>query len=409
MKEKINVAVIGIGNRGSGMLSTICKMDDVNVIGVCDAYGDRAEDGVRRVEEAKGTTPFSTTNYKEIFELEGLDSVYIATDWSTHVTIAIEAMQHGIPAASEVGGAFTLDECWEIVDTYEKTGVWAMFMENCCYGERELMVHNMVRDGKFGKIVACSGKYAHDLREEITYGTKNRHYRLRNYLSRNCENYPTHALGPIAKLLEINHGNRFISLSSTCSGSNGLKAYVKKHKDLHDELKGKEFAQADIVKTYIKTERGELIDLTLDTCLPRFYSRGYTIRGIKGLYQEDGDIVYLDQKNHIAHEWEQKHFWGNAKRYAKKYNHDLWKNTTKEMMEAGHGGMDWHVLRAWIETVKNGTLPPIDVYDMAAWMCITALSEQSLKNGGEVVEIPDFTRGKYKNRTDEADGNYKIK
>ena len=409
MKEKIKVAVIGIGNRGSGMLSTICMMDDVDVIGVCDEYEDRAQDGIRRVEEKKGYKPFATTNYKEIFELEGLDSVYIATDWSTHVKIAIEAMKKGIPAASEVGGAYTLEECWEVVDTYEKTGVWAMFMENCCYGERELMIHNMVRDYKFGKIVACSGIYAHDLRNEICYGTKNRHYRLRNYIARNCENYPTHALGPIAKLLDINRGNRFVSLTSVCSGSNGLKDYVKKNKDLHDELKKTEFAQADIVKTFIKTERGEVIDLTLDTCLPRFYSRGYTIRGLKGLYQEDGDIVYLDREPHTNHEWDQSYFWGNANRNEKKYNHDLWKNTTKEMMEAGHGGMDWHVLRAWVETVKNGTLPPIDVYDMAAWTCITALSEQSLKNNGETVEIPDFTRGKYKNREPQDETPYTIK
>ncbi len=409
MKEKINVAVIGLGGRGRGMLGIIASMKDVNVIGVCDAYEDRTEDGKKKVEDIQGHTPFASTNYKDILALEGLDSVYIATDWSTHVRIAIDAMKNGVPAASEVGGAYTLDECWEIVDTYEKTGVWAMMMENCCYGEREMMVHNMVRDGKLGKIVACSGKYAHDLREEICYGTRDRHYRLRNYLSRNCENYPTHALGPIAKLLEINRGNRFVSLASVCTDSSSLPAYVKKHKDLHDELKGKEFAQSDIVKTYIKTERGELIDLTLDTSLPRFYSRGYTIRGVKGLYQEDGDIIFLDQKSHRDHEWTQKHFWGNAKRYAKKYNSELWREPTQEMLEAGHGGMDWHVIRAWVETVKNGTLPPIDVYDLAAWMCITALSEQSLKNGGMTVEVPDFTRGKYKNRTDEAEGIYAIK
>ena len=100
MKEKINVAVIGLGNRGRGMLGTICMMDDVNVIGVCDAYEDRTQNGIERVQKEKGNTPFGTTNYKEIFELEGLDSVYIATDWSTHVKIAIEAMKAGIPAAS---------------------------------------------------------------------------------------------------------------------------------------------------------------------------------------------------------------------------------------------------------------------------------------------------------------------
>lgn len=410
MKDKIKVAVIGVGGRGHGMIGTIDNMkDDVQIIGVCDLYEDRVENAQKRVLEETGFKPFGTTDYQKILKLDGLDSVYIASDWSTHVRIAIDAMKAGIPAAMEVGGAYTIDECWELVNTYEKTGTWAMIMENCCYGEREMMVHNMVRQGLLGKIVFCSGQYAHDLREEVSYGTKKRHYRLRNYLSRNCENYPTHELGPIAKILEINRGNRMVSMSSVCSGSYGLKEYIQNHEDLHEELLGKEFAQSDVVKTFIKTERGELIELTLDTTLPRYYSRGFTIRGTKGMYNEDGDTVYFDEPEFRKGEWEQKNFWGKAAEYAEQYNSPLWKNTTEEMLNAGHGGMDWHVLRAWVESVKNDTLPPIDVYDAASWMSITALSDISLKNGGQTVEIPDFTRGKYKNREPLTENGYEIK
>lgn len=410
MKDKIKVAVIGVGCRGNGMVGTINKMnEDVQIIGVCDLYEDRVEDAQKKVEEDTGFKPFGTTDYHEILKLEGLDSVYIASDWETHVRIAIDAMKAGIPAAMEVGGAYTLEECWELVDTYEKTGVWAMMMENCCYGEREMMVHNMVRQGLFGKIVFCSGQYAHDLRFEVSNGTRRRHYRLRNYLARNCENYPTHELGPIAKILEINRGNRMVSMASYCSGSYGLKEYVKNHEELHEELLGKEFAQADVVKTIINTERGEMIELTLDTTLPRYYSRGFTVRGTKGLYQEDGDTIYLDEEEYRKNEWEQKNFWGKAEEFEDEYHSELWKNTTEEMLKSGHGGMDWHVLRAWVESVKTDTLPPIDAYDAAAWMSITALSEQSIKNGGQTVEIPDFTRGKYKNREPLADNDYAIK
>lgn len=409
MKDMVNVAVIGLGGRGFSMLDTICIMDDVNVIGVCDNYEDRTQRAVEKVEKLKSKAPFGTQNYKEIFALDGLDTVYIATDWETHVEIAVEAMKKGIFPAFEVGGAYTIDDCWNLVDTYEKTGTWGMMMENCCYGERELMIHNMVRQGLFGKVVACSGKYAHDLRGEIGYGKKNRHYRLRNYLARNCENYPTHELGPIAKLLDINRGNKFDSLVSICSGSYGMNAFANKEKELKPELGNKEFAQADIFKTFIKTERGELIELTLDTSLPRFYSRGFTVRGTKALYQEDGDIIYMDKPSFIKYDFDQKHFWGRANRYKKKYDHPLWANTTEEMMKSGHGGIDYLVIRAWIESVKNGTLPPIDVYDAAAWMCITPLSEQSVKENSSTVEIPDFTRGKYKDRKDHAEGKYEIK
>lgn len=409
MKDKIKVAVIGCGGRGHGMIGTIDDMqEDVQIIGVCDVYQDRVENAQKRVEEETGFKPFGSTDYHDILALEGLDSVYIASDWSTHIRIAIDAMKAGVPAAMEVGGAYSLEECWELVDTYEKTGVWAMMMENCCYGDREMMVHNMVRRGVLGKIVFCSGQYAHDLRGEVSYGTKNRHYRLRNYLSRNCENYPTHELGPIAKILEINRGNRMVSMASYCTGSFGLKDYVEKHEDLHEELLGKEFAQADVVKTIIKTERGEVIELTLDTTLPRFYSRGFTVRGTKGLYQEDGDIVYLDEEKYRKHEWSSSNFWGNGKKFQDEFYSDVWKATTEEMMQKGHGGMDWHVLRAWVEAVKTGTKPPIDVYDAAAWMCITPLSEISIKNGGQTVEIPDFTRGKYKDREPIEDNAYAV-
>ncbi len=408
MKNTVNIAVIGLGGRGHGMGMNMCKMPDVNLIGVCDIYQDRVDDMIEDVKEEGYPAPFGTTDYTEIFKLPDLDSVYIATDWEVHIKIAIEAMRAGIPAAVEVGGAYSLQECWDLVDTYEQTGVWAMMMENCCYDDREMMVHNMARQGLFGKIVYCSGKYAHDLREEIGYGDINRHYRLRNYIHRNCENYPTHELGPIAKLLRINRGNRFVSLQSIATKSYGMHEYVSHNKDLKASLKDETFAQADIVKTFIKTENGEMIELTLDTCLPRFYSRDYTVRGLKGLYQGDGDMIYLDKPSFHKGEWNQKKFWGRAARYEKKYNSDLWKNTTEEMLSAGHGGMDWFIIRAWIETVKNGTLPPIDVYDAAAWMSITPLSAQSIEADGAPVEVPDFTRGKYKDRQDHAEGAYAI-
>lgn len=407
MKDKINIAIIGLGGRGSGMSELMAKMDDVNVVAVCDKYPDRAENGAKRIKACSDSDPVFTTDYHEILDRNDIDSVYIATDWECHIQIAIEAMKKGIPAAFEVGGAYSLDDCWELVDTYEKTGTWGMIMENCCYGEREMMVKNMVRKGLLGDIIFCSGQYAHDLRNEICYGEKNRHYRLRNYIARNCENYPTHELGPIAEILNINRGNRFVSLESVCTKATGLKRYVKNHEDLIPSLGETEFAQSDIVKTFIKTEKGELIELTLDTCLPRFYSRGFTVRGEKGLYQEDGDIVYLEGVK-MESEWDQDELWGNVKNFLD-YNSDLWKNTTKEMLEAGHGGMDWFVVRAWITAVKEKTLPPIDVYDAASWMAVTPLSEMSLKNNGELLEFPDFTRGKYVDRNPETNPVYDLK
>ena len=158
MKNSVNIGIIGLGCRGSSMAEVMIKMDDINVLAVCDKYPDRVENTIKKIVSKGRPAPMGTTDYNDILNMPGIDTVYIATDWECHVKIAIEAMKKGIPAAMEVGGAYTLDECWELVDTYEETGVWTMMMENCCYGEREMMVHNMVREGVFGDIVFCSGQ-----------------------------------------------------------------------------------------------------------------------------------------------------------------------------------------------------------------------------------------------------------
>ena len=168
MKNSVNVGIIGLGNRGTDMMCTMAKMEDINILAVCDKYPDRVERAIGKLVDRNRPAPMGTTDFNEVLNLPGIDTVYIATDWEWHVRIAIEAMKNGIPAAMEVGGAYSLDECWELVDTYEQTGVWTMMMENCCYDNRELMLLNMVRDDVFGKIVFCSGQYAHDLRNEIT-------------------------------------------------------------------------------------------------------------------------------------------------------------------------------------------------------------------------------------------------
>ena len=167
-------------------------------------------------------------------------------------------MEQGIPVGSEVGGAYTLDECYRLVRTQERTGTPYMFLENCNYGQRELMVLNMVRKGLFGQIVHCSGGYCHDLREEITTGRENRHYRLEEYLSRNCENYPSHEMGPIMKILDINHANRLMTLSSTASKSVGLHEYCLSHKSDNEDLCRAKFAQGDLVTTVI-TDRKSVV------------------------------------------------------------------------------------------------------------------------------------------------------
>lgn len=403
--EKFRVGQIGLGGRGMGHLSGIfCERDDVVVTYVCDVYEDRCAAAVKMVEERNGNTPKSTTNYKEVCESPDVDVVIVTSAWENHVPACVYAMECGKQVATEVGGAYSIDDCWKLVNTYEKTGIHCMMLENCCYDRNEMMVMKMVREGLFGKIVHCEGGYQHDLRGEVSHGAENRHYRLRNYQNRCCENYPTHELGPIAKILDINRGNRMVKLTSMASGAWGLNAFAEAHDDVDPALRSYRFKQGDVVKTMIQCAHGETICLTLDTTLPRYYSRNFTIRGTKGFFGETENMVYIDGK---CVEFGHDNF-NNIGEYRKEWEHPVWKHFEEEGVKGGHGGMDWLVFDAYFTALRDGMVPPIDTYDTAAWMAITPLSEISIANGSMPVDVPDFTRGMWTHRTDKNTGFYAL-
>lgn len=394
--EDIRVGFIGLGARGISLLRDVVLAQSEQVTAVCDTYEDRARAGAEAVQAAGQAAPAVYQDYRSVMEDENVNTVVIATAWESHVEMALAAMYAGKAVAMEVGGAYRLRDCYDLVEAWEKTGTPFMFLENCCFGRRELMVLNMVRQGLFGQVVHCAGGYQHDLRYEIAYGRENRHYRLRNYLSRNCENYPTHDLGPIAKVLDINRGNRMLTLTSTASKAAGLSEYVRANKPEDAFLRGRDFAQGDIVTTVIRCARGETIVLTLDTTLPRYYSRNFTVRGTKGMYEEVTDSVFLDRPEDMAHDFDwRKTSSGNAEKYQDRYDHPIWKKYIEEGIRGGHDGMDWLEFQVFFQNLREGAPMPVDVYDAASWMAVTALSEMSVARGGAPVDIPDFTGGKW--------------
>lgn len=395
--EEIRVGVVGLGCRGKDNINCMLAFPGIRIVAVCDVYDDYCDMAAQSVVDAGQPEPFKTNDYTKVINRTDVDVVTIFTSWETHIKIAVEAMKAKKIVGMEVGGVMSLDECRELVKTQEETQSKFMFLENCCYGKNELFVRNMVRDGVFGDLVYCHGAYCHDLREEVCCGKENRHYRLKHYLSRNCENYPTHELGPIAKILDINRGNRMVSLVSVASKAMGLERYINDRKDTfaNKELIGKSFAQGDIVDTIITCANGETISLRLDTTLPRPYSREFTVRGTKGMYEENANIVFLDGDPEVDYIT----LVNNAEKYADKYMPDIWKNITQEQYDIGHGGMDYFLFGDFFDAIRNNRPMPIDVYDAAAWMSITALSEYSIANGNIPVEIPDFTNGSWKTRT----------
>ena len=406
MKDKARVGVIGLGGRGMSLLPLLLEMDDVEVAGICDIYQDRVDAALELFKKARRRKPKTSTDYRAILDIASIDAVITPSSWTSHARICIDAMEAGKYAGTEVGGATSVEQCWELVRTSRRTGKPCMLLENCCYGREELAVLNMVKQGLFGELVHAEGGYRHDLREEVCMGRENRHYRLDNYMNRNGDLYPTHDLGPIAKYLDINRGNRMLSLVSVASKSVGLNHWNMMNRGPAHPLSDFKFALGDVVTTIIKCAHGETITLFHDTSLPRPYSRANLLQGTKGIWQEDRYGVFFDGKNPKVETWMEK--WDSLKDYLAQYEHPLWRGFLEEGVKGGHGGMDWLVLRAFLEAVLAGTDTPIDVYDTASWMSITALSEESVTMGGMPVPIPDFTDGAWIYRGKSLKGKYSL-
>ncbi|MBP1989457.1 Gfo/Idh/MocA family protein [Paenibacillus eucommiae] len=397
----IKLGVIGLGNRGSSLLQLLLNMKDVEITALSDLYEDRMQNALEAVIAAGQPAPSIFKSYEALLAQSSVEAVIIATSWTSHLPITIAAMKAGKYVGSEVGGASSLEECWQLVHTAEETGKRIMLLENCCYGREELALLNMVRQGIFGELIHCQGAYEHDLRDEVALGVENRHYRIHNYKHRNGDVYPTHALGPVAKCLNINYGNRFVKLSSMASKTRGIQLWAQTHLGADHPSSKTNFQLGDIVTTMIQCAQGETILLTHDTSLPRPYSRGGRIQGTKGIWMEDGNVIHLEDTS-------QAHAWESFDRYKEQYEHPIWQEYLELGVQEGHGGIDYLCLRAFITAVSEQTIPPIDVYDMAAWMAITVLSEQSIQLGGSAVAFPDFTNGQWIERTSESGGKYAL-
>ncbi len=392
--RKLKIGFIGGGNRGPGLQDLILEMEDVEIIAVCELYQDRLDAMVKRCTDKGKKAPKAYLDYLDLLDenMEKLDCVIAPTAWESHVEIAVACMSRGIPVGFEVGGAYSIDDCWQLVRVSEASGTPCMMLENCCYGRPEMAVLKMVREGLFGEVVHCEGGYHHDLRSEICMGIENRHYRLRNFKTRNGELYPTHELGPICKWLNVNRGNRMLSLTATSSKAVGLNAWAKEHRGADDPLATFKFNEGDIVTTVIKCANGETIVLTHDCSLHRPYSRGNVIQGTKGIYMEDKNAMSVEGISEVREGWDPD-TWTPMEEIYKNHEHPLWKKFQDAGVKGGHGGMDYLVLRAFLEAVRDGKAMPIDVYDSAAWMAITPLSEESIACGSAPVAIPDFTNG----------------
>lgn len=419
LNKKVRIGLIGVGLRGQSNLEILAKRDDVEIVAFADP-SSRMMASAQKIlikNNRQKAQEFGNGNYdfRNLLKLQNVDAVLISTPWEWHKIQGIEAMEAKKIVGMEVGGALNLNECWDYVKTFEKTGTPLFAMENVCYRRDVMAILNMVRKGMFGELIHGEGGYKHDLRgvlfndgetpynSGVEFGEKGfseAKWRTEHYVKRNAELYPTHGLGPVAMAMNINRGNRLLRLSSFSSKSRGLHEYIVNHPKggkNHPNAKV-EFKQGDVVTTQIACENGETILLTHDTSLQRPYNLGFKIQGTKGLWEDfgwgdfnQGNIYFEDLMKH-SHRFE------NTEKWLKEYDHPLWKKYEHFAEGAGHGGMDWFLINTFIECIKRNMEFPMDVYDLATWYSITPLSEKSIAKNGKVVEIPDFTKGKWKER-----------
>jgi predicted dehydrogenase len=406
--SKIYMGFIGVGLRGEEHIRNAMSMDGIEITAICDIDNER----IRIIQEliiSNGRKPAETYSdgdyaFKKMLDRGDLDAVIIATPWEWHAPMSVASMKAGAYTGVEVSAANTLEECWDLVNTHEQTGSHLMILENVCYRRDIMAVLNMVRTGLYGELLHARCGYQHDLRQVkfnngkgpygggVEFGEKansEARWRTQHSVRRNGDLYPTHGVGPVSTFLNINNGNRFLTISSLATKTRGLHKYIVDTAGPDHPNAKVIFNLGDIVTSMIHCANGETILVTHDTNNPRPYSLGFRVQGTKGLWNNEGNTIYVEGKSGAPHEWDNSEPWLN------KYDHKLWRELEHKAEGAGHGGMDYMLMYDFIEAVRNKRPTPLDAYDAAAWSAISNLSEMSVSKGGIPVDFPDFTRGQW--------------
>ncbi|MGC4036040.1 MAG: Gfo/Idh/MocA family oxidoreductase [Chitinophagaceae bacterium] len=410
-EKKARIAFIGTGMRGSYLLKEAVSQGMTDVIAVCDIDEAAINNVKQTIKEYNAKEPDyykGERDFEKIVQRDDVDAVIIATAWQWHYPMTMASLKAGKYTGCEVICGITINEIWDLVNEYERSRAPYMMLENVCYRRDVMAVLNMVRKGLFGDINYAECGYQHDLREYlfndgqhmfghgVEFNEKainEAHWRTQHYTYRNGDLYPTHGIGPVSTMLNITRGNQFTQLVSMASPGRGLHKYIVDNGPAdHPNAKVK-FKCGDVVTTLIQCANGEMIKMTFDTSSPRPYSLGFRVQGTEGLWTEDAKGIYLQKFAKQPHEYDP------VDKYIEQYDHPYWAKHAHDAENSGHGGMDYFIIREFVNCVRNKQALPMDMYDAAMWTALTPLSEKSLSQNSKTVHIPDFTRGKWKKRT----------
>jgi len=394
--ETVRVGFIGLGHRGPSHLNNMTKLGNVEIKALCDVRPEYAERAKKRIQGSGHNPELYSGNseaWKKLCDRKDIDLIYIATPWDMHTPMAVYAMEQGKHVAIEVPAAVTLEECWQLVETSERTREHCMMLENCCYDFFELLTLNMARQGFFGEVIHGEGAYIHNLLESnFNKDGYWEMWRLKENIKRNGNLYPTHGLGPVCQIMNINRGDRMDSLVSS-SGKDflmGAKAKELAAKDDFYKPYVNQTYRGSMNTTTIHTHSGRTIMLQHDVTSPNVYSRIHKIEGTKGSalkYPLPGRI------SNGGEDWLSEQ---EMKALEEKYQPAIVKKVGELAKQVGgHGGMDFIMDWRLIDCLHNGLALDQDVYDAALWSSIAPLSEWSVANNSNSINVPDFTGGSW--------------
>lgn len=400
VEKAVNIGVIGLGNRGTGLLRLLADIPGAKITALCDMGPDNLTRAVEIVRKAQGHEPAtygkSKEDYKDLLQRGDVDAVMIATPTKWHCPMAIEAMKAGKHVASEVPAGFGTEELWELVRTKEKTGRRYMLLENYLYSRASLAVWEMARQGVFGEPYFAKAAYLHDCRSMLFKKDGSLDWWGDWATKFYGSDYPTHAMGPVSKWLGINDGDRLSYCTCMMSRPRVLKEYTLKRFGPDSPQAGLTWALGEYIATTIMTEKGCLIRMDYDVNSPRPAEFPYVLQGTKGIYDSKYGIYIENLSEHEK--------WDSFPEYRSRYEHGYWRRHGAAAEKAGHGGGDYFVLRDFVQMARENREPWIDVYDAASWSVLFDCSRMSIDRKGGSVDIPDFTNGRWKDPEWRKDG-----
>ena len=394
--DPVRVGFVGTGRMGTSHVRNLARIEGCEVRALADINEANLRRAARVVTGAGHPEPDLYTgpeDYLRIAERDDIDLIYTATPWELHVPVCVAAMEGGKHAATEIPAALTLEECWQLVETSERTNLHCCIMENCCYGRFELMALNMARRGVLGELMHAECAYNHDLRRVKLSDDSEGLWRWQYSVSPKAgNNYPMHGLGPVAWYMNVGRGDYLDYMVSMSGPARGLNAWTREHLPPEDPRRDIDFQAGDVNVSLIKTAKGRTIYLVHDTNLPRPYTRINMIQGTRGLFSGYPNRVHIEGRS-PGHRWEDV---DQDSEYMEEFGHELWSRLGEMASGAGHGGMDFIEDYRLIRALRLGIPTDLDVYDAALWSSVIELSSISLTQRSKAVDFPDFTRGMWR-------------